>query len=290
MLSPERLQKLLALVDLESVQELTIECNPADITAEYARYLKRLGFNRVSLGTQSFLDKELKFLGRRASSHQNILAFDCLRKAGFANISCDLIYGLPRQTLSDLRASIDELLALKPEHISTYLLSLEQGVPLFAEKKNLPEDEVLASFYREIGQKLPRAGYLQYELSNFCLPHCQSQHNLAYWQGKQYLAVGDGGCSYYKSGGAFFRTDGHGEFEELDQKQLESEFIFLHLRLTRGLLLSEYREKFGKDFLREYERILAKLADFLIVDKKRVALREDAYFVADAIMAEFVQV
>ncbi len=290
MLNLGQIQKLLSLVDLRCCQESTIEGNPADIDLEFARGLKGIGFNRFSLGVQSFLDKELKTLTRRADKKQTLFAFECLRRAGFDNISCDLMYGLPRQTLSDLRISLQSLLELKPEHISTYLLTLEQGVSMYDQRKNLPRDSQLEKFYREIRKTLLAVGYQQYELSNFCLPGYASQHNLAYWQGKEYLALGEGGCSYYQKNQHYFRTDGFGNIEELTVQQRESEFIFLSLRMVQGLSLRDYSLKFGSSFLKRYKRILRKYEKFLLIDDQNVALLPKAYFVADEIMADFVSV
>ncbi len=280
-----QLGKLLSCLDLARVQELSIEANPFDITSQFARSLKELGFTRVSLGMQSFLDSELQLLGRRSDSRQNIAAFHTLRSVGFDNISLDLIYGLPGQTQADLDKSLEKFLLLRPEHISTYLLTLEQGVPMFAQKQNLPGDDQLADFYAQIRKKLLQAGYCHYELSNFCLPGYRSQHNLAYWQDKQYLALGKGGCSYYQKGDKFLRTDGHGGVEELSLAQRESEFILLSLRLATGIILADYRKKFGSDFRQKYRQFLAKYAEFLLVDDKRVALKPKDYFVADELIA-----
>ncbi len=290
MLSLQELQALLALLDLQRCQELTIEGNPADISKEYACGLKEIGFNRVSLGLQSFLDEELKLLGRRSNSRETILAFEHLRAAGLQNISCDLMYGLPRQTLPELEKSLQGLLKLRPEHISAYLLTLDEGVAMYCQRGNLPIDSDLELFYKQIRKTLLKAGYQQYELSNFCLPGYESMHNMAYWQGKEYLALGEGGCSYYQEGQNYFRTDGFGGKEELTLQKRESEFIFLSLRLAQGLSLLKYSQKFGGDFGQKYKRILQKYENFLLINDQQVALLPKAYFVADEIMAEFVSV
>ncbi len=288
LLSSVQLSNLLGLLDLSSVSELTIECNPADVSLAYAKELKKIGFNRVSLGMQTFLETELKLLGRRASVEQNYKSFSYLRDAGFDNISCDLIYGLPNQSMSDLLFSLEKMIELRPEHISTYLLSLDEKVPLHSQKKNIPCDEELEKFYLKIREALLEAGYHQYELSNFCLPACESQHNLAYWHGKYYLGIGQGACSFYEEQGKLMRTDGFGGCEKITPEQEEAEFIFLSLRLTEGLNKRAYFEKFDADFEEKYSIILSKYRNYFDISEKRIALNSEAYFVSDEIFSEFI--
>ncbi len=287
-MSSAQLSKILDLLDLSNVLELTIECNPADVSLNYAKELREIGFNRVSLGIQSFLESELKLLGRRATLEQNFQSFAFLREAGFDNISCDLIYGLPNQKLDDLLISLSKMVELRPEHISTYLLSLDKNVPLYTQKNFIPCDEELENFYLEIRETLLKTGYQHYELSNFCLPEHESQHNLAYWHGKSYLGIGYGACSCYRKNGKLIRTDGFGGDEEITTEKEEAEFIFLNLRLTEGLDTKVFGEKFCADFGEKYSGILEKYREFFSISRERVSLKTEAYFVSDEILSEFI--
>ena len=201
-------EQLLQLTDalrryypIEPDAEWTIEANPDDLSPQFCRDLIHAGFNRLSIGTQSFCDKELQFVHRRHNAEQAQNAFCNAREAGFTNISLDLIYALPLQTDSSWRQSVDKTIRLRPEHISAYALTYEPGSPLTrlcrrGKIEKLPEEAELNA-YQYITDALKQAGYRHYEVSNFALPGYQSRHNSAYWRRIPYLGFGPSACTFH---------------------------------------------------------------------------------------------
>ncbi len=181
-----------------------MEVNPEDVTETFADELTAGGsaINRVSIGVQSFCDEELRFLRRRHNAAKPAEAIRILRRHGIGNVSIDLMYGLPLQTLRSWEHSIDTALALGTQHISAYCLSVEEGTPLarMTEKKDdalqLPDDETCIAMAALLREKLRAAGFVQYEISNYALPGFHSRHNSAYWDGTPYLGLGPGAHSY----------------------------------------------------------------------------------------------
>jgi oxygen-independent coproporphyrinogen III oxidase len=196
LLSSTEINKILSCFEINEYREVTIETNPITITEEYAASLKRTKINRISLGAQSFIEKELKLLGRLHNSAQIVKAVEVLRKHTFNNISLDLMYGLPNQKLADVKYSLEKIIELQPEHISTYCLSLEEDVPLFKNKSMIPGDKTVSEFYYLILDELLKAGYQQYEISNFSIEGRESKHNLSYWNDKSYLGFGPSAAGY----------------------------------------------------------------------------------------------
>jgi len=287
LLSIQQVDKILKLFDISKTAEITLEANPEDITQNYANNLKSIGINRVSLGIQSFVEKELKILGRRQSPQENYSAYNYLRKANFKNISLDLIYGLPQQKQKDLEVSLDIVTSLKANHISTYLLSLDKDVPLYKKKDDLPSDRTLSKFYYYILEKLKNNGFLQYEISNWAKRGYYSRHNYAYWSHKYYLGFGIGACSFFLKKGEKIRTSGFGETEKLTRDNLEKEFIFLSLRKVSGLNLLKYQKLHGYDFQQKYGKLLKKYSEHFTIDKNYIKLKKKSYFVSDEILSDF---
>jgi oxygen-independent coproporphyrinogen-3 oxidase len=184
---------------LERDAEVTLEANPGDVTPERAAGWLEAGFNRVSMGVQSFDDGLLVLLGRRHTAAQAVEAFSVLRSAGFENRSLDLIFGLPQQTMQQWQDSLDQTLELAPNHVSLYGLQIEQGTPLEAfvrtGKVPRPDDDLAADMYLAAREKLASAGFRHYEISNWALPGMESRHNLNYWRNEPYLGVGPGAHS-----------------------------------------------------------------------------------------------
>ncbi|MCD4796375.1 MAG: radical SAM family heme chaperone HemW, partial [Candidatus Cloacimonetes bacterium] len=190
LLSAEELEKILSKFEFSDKCEITLEANPTNINEEYSGELAGTSINRISLGVQSFIDDELKLLGRLHDSKQVYRAYELLRNSGFENISFDLIFGLPNQTIADVVFSPERMIELAPEHISTYCLSLRKDVPLYKKITQIPDDETVSEFYSLIREKLISAGYEQYEISNFSKSGFESKHNLCYWSDKHYLGFG----------------------------------------------------------------------------------------------------
>ncbi len=203
-LPTELLQRITAALPMNVAIERTIEVNPEDVNADTSQIWRELGFNRISMGVQSLVDAELAFVGRRHSASDALNAIDILRTAGFDNISCDLIYGLPGQTAESWKHSLHTLVDTGIEHLSAYSLSYEPGTRLFAmlEAGRITpvDDDIVAEMYNELCAKCTDAGLEHYEISNFARSGMRSRHNSSYWNATPYLGLGPGAHSYDKDG------------------------------------------------------------------------------------------
>ncbi len=234
--------------------EITTEANPDSAREERAlRQLRSAGFNRISLGMQSASNEELRLIGRVHTHEQTVAAVRAARAAGFDNVSLDLIYGLPEQSMARWRKNLDAAIALEPEHLSCYGLKIEEGTPLYRKMDALviPDDDAQAEEYLATVETLARAGYRQYEISNFARPGRESRHNLKYWLMQEYLGFGPGAHSDF--GGRRFAcardlnaylAGGESLSESAcpAEKEREEERVMLALRTVQGLDLSMLRE------------------------------------------------
>ena len=262
-LGAERLGDILSAVkqnySLAPEAEITLEANPDSITPAAAQTLFRAGFRRVSLGVQSADDAMLRRIGRIHSFAQAREAVGSLREAGFGNISLDLIYGLPQQTPAQWQDTLHAVLALQPEHLSCYGLTLEKGTPLYRRREEFafPDEEEQAELYLYTVEQLSRQGYLHYEISNFARPGYSSRHNEKYWTGQEYLGFGPGAHSDF--GGERFAcardldlylggTVVWSERSRPDAKERLREYLMLALRTRRGIAARELEEKFSASF------------------------------------------
>lgn len=238
--------------------EVTVECNPESVTRGLIRTLRRCGVNRISLGMQSAKDDELRAVGRIHSFDQVCTAVEHIRKGGIRNLSLDLIYGLPEQSREDWQANVEAALALEPEHLSLYALTLEEGTPLWNRREtlDLADDDEQAERYLWAVERLAKAGYEQYEISNFARPGCESRHNLKYWLGEEYIAFGPsahsdfGGVrySYVSDLDAYIAgvSDGSpivAESERIPSAERHREYLIFRLRTTRGIRSDEYEQR-----------------------------------------------
>lgn len=245
---------------LFSVQtsEITIEINPDDVTTERVKMWQELGFNRFSIGIQSFDDTLLQKIGRRHSARQAIDATLLLRDTG--NISIDLMFALPQQSFDSWQSTIQTALQLQPQHISAYALMYEEGTPLTKQRDNgkIQEatDEVYLHMFSMLTESLKRAGYIQYEISNYCLPGYESRHNSSYWSGKPYIGIGpsahsyDGICTRRANPACInqymthnFQTPFYQE-EHLNIDELAEEYLLTRLRTLQGIELRDFHNKF----------------------------------------------
>ncbi len=250
--------------------EITVELNPDSTDASLLTELRKAGVNRLSMGVQSANDKELKQIGRLHNFHQAEEALQTARKVGYDNISLDLIYGLPGQTMESWQESVNRLIELEPEHLSCYGLKLEQGTPLYEQRMeiDLADDDTQADMYLWMVDRLKQAGYEQYEISNFSLPGKQSRHNLKYWLGEEYMGFGPSAHSYF--GGrryGFTRnlpTYVQGilhngkiidESEDIPLREQAKEYLMLRMRTTYGIEGSEYRNQYYMNFVPLEERL-----------------------------------
>lgn len=232
-------------------REITLEANPGDLTIDKLQALRRLGINRLSIGIQSLDDNLLHMIGRRHTAAEAITAVNWAREAGFDNISVDLMYGLPGQTIEQWIHDIDTVLTLRPEHISCYCLSYEDGTPLtrMLSRGEISEvdEETENAMYDTLCDKLQQAGYFRYEVSNFALPGRQSRHNSSYWNHTPYVGLGAGAHSYSQDVRSWNISDIEAyiqaslarsllrESEKLDEEALHTEQVMLGLRTALGI-------------------------------------------------------
>lgn len=270
LLTIEELRQIFALISelypRSSEGEVTIECNPDDVTEGYAEGLASLPINRVSMGVQSFDEDDLSFLNRRHSAQQVHTAIQALRQQGITNLSLDLIYGLPKQTEEKWRANIQEFLALGVPHLSAYHLIYEEGTVLtrLVERGRVKpvDEEASLLFFQILIEELRAAGYEHYEISNFALPGLHARHNTGYWQSVPYLGFGPSAHSfdghrtrsYNVPSLKTYATEllaGRRAYEEeyLSDDELQHEYVMTRLRTQWGIPLQEYQKLFGEKAL-----------------------------------------
>ncbi len=286
---------LRASFEIEEGVELTLEANPDSADEAYLRGLVGLGFNRLSLGVQSFDDDELRALGRRHSVSDVRDAFAAARGAGFSNVSLDLIFGLPGQSMRRWQRSLEEALSLEPEHLSLYGLAVEEGTPLerdVASGRTLaPDPDAQADQYEWAEERLARGGYEHYEISNWARPGFRCLHNLTYWECREYLGLGAGAHSYL--GGVRFAnvaspeeyvssveeswreaapSDGGAAMrqvvsrEEVTPEMAMADVLILGLRLVDGLELAGFRRRFGQEVLDAFRDELQEAFEFGLIE------------------------
>lgn len=256
------LSTLASVLPLRADREQTIETIPEVIDAPKAQALRSLGFNRVSIGAETFNEDHLKMLGRTHSANSIDEACRLLRRAGHDNLNLDLIIGLPEQSLDDWTHNLDRGFSLAPQHISMYILEVHEATKLgqwvHSGRVILPEDELVADMYRELQARSAAEGYVQYEISNFARPGFESRHNLKYWSDQPYFGFGSSAHSYnlrerwknVATPGRFIETmeergDAIEERWPIDPSSRMREALYLGLRMTRGVDLSEFESRFG---------------------------------------------
>ena len=286
--------------------EITLEANPDDLTPEYVAMLRTLPFNRISMGIQTFQEETLKLLHRRHTAQQAIEAFKRCREAGFQNISIDLIYGLPGETLETWEQDLQQAIALHPEHISAYHLIYEEGTTLWnlreQNKVEEAEEELSLTLFKTLIERLTKAGYQHYEISNFCLPDLHSRHNSSYWTGKKYLGCGPSAHSFdgtsrqwnvssleqYMKGIHTDQLDF--EIEELDLYTRYNDFVITSIRTCWGMPLSQLRTNYGET-LYNYCLRMAKphiQQGVLEIKEDTLKLTSEGIFISDGIMSDLL--
>ncbi len=292
--------------------EVTIECNPGTADAEKLRIYREAGINRLSLGLQSADDRELALLGRIHTWEDFLRTYEEAREAGFANLNVDLMSALPGQTLRSWERTLEQVLALAPEHVSAYSLIIEEGTPFYeryhedAERRErgeqtreLPSEDEEREMYRLTEQMLLETGMRRYEISNYAIPGYECRHNIGYWTGVEYVGFGLGAASYLKftryrnpeNMQAYLAGDFSGrEITPLSENERMEEFMFLGLRMTRGISEREFREKFGRTVEKVYGPVLRKhCADGLLRrEGGRIALTARGMDLSNVVMADFL--
>lgn len=259
--------------DIDTNAEITLEANPDDVTPDFAHNLRNLGFNRVSLGVQSFNDRILKMLNRRHDAATAQDAVHTLQQAGLDNISIDLIYGLPTQLLQDFSSDLQKAFSLPIKHLSTYALSIEQGTLLQRkiqsnELAETDEDTFIAE-YEIMMQQAHVHGFEHYEISNFALPGFESRHNSGYWNNTPYLGIGPGAHSFNGTDERQYNEPNLGKYisaagvpphtiEHLTLSDQFDEQVFTSLRTRKGLSLKNLEKRFGEAWLEYLKRAAQK--------------------------------
>lgn len=288
---------------IKSDAEITLETTPQTISVEKGKQWLSMGINRISIGFESLQDSELKAMGRDHSRAEALQGYENARAAGYTNIALDLMYGLPEQTLDSWEATLDDLLALKPEHLSAYGLTIAQNSPLLfrypRNSEKYPDEENFEQMYYMLVAKTQAAGLLQYEIANFARAGFESRHNLCYWRNMEYLAFGVSAHRYYRGKrSSNFRGLKKYMREFLDAENVESidsetrakEAIFLGLRLRQGINLDDFSADYGFDLLQAKKEKIEQFcrSGFLSCDGKQLSLTQKGVMVSNTVLSELI--
>ncbi|ORO99800.1 coproporphyrinogen III oxidase [Streptococcus mitis] len=293
-------------LDLSALEELTIEANPGDLDADKIAVLKNSAVNRVSLGVQTFDDKMLKKIGRSHLEKDIYENIDRLKLAGFDNISIDLIYALPGQTMEQVKDNVAKAIGLDIPHMSLYSLILENHTVFMNRMRRgklpLPKEELEAEMFEYIIAELEKSGFEHYEISNFSKPGFESRHNLMYWDNAEYYGIGAGASGYvngvrYKNHGPIRHyltavEEGNARIteEHLSQKEQMEEEMFLGLRKKSGVSMTRFEEKFGRPFEGLYGEIVRDLVQqgLMQIEGDRVRMTKRGLFLGDTVAERFI--
>jgi len=293
-------------LDSSVLEELTIEANPGDLDADKIAVLKQSPVNRVSLGVQTFDNKMLKKIGRSHLEKDIYENIDRLKLAGFDNISIDLIYALPGQTMAQVKDNVAKAISLDIPHMSLYSLILENHTVFMNRMRRgklpLPKEELEAEMFEYIIAELERAGFEHYEISNFSKLGFESRHNLMYWDNAEYYGIGAGASGYvdgvrYKNHGpirhylnAVEAGNARITEEHLSQREQMEEEMFLGLRKKSGVSMARFEEKFGRSFDGLYGEIIRDLVQqgLMQIDGDRVRMTKRGLFLGDTVAERFI--
>ena len=293
-------------LDLSALEELTIEANPGDLDADKIAVLENSAVNRVSLGVQTFDDKMLKKIGRSHLEKDIYENIDRLKLAGFDNISIDLIYALPGQTMEQVKENVAKAIGLDIPHMSLYSLILENHTVFMNRMRRgklpLPKEELEAEMFEYIIAELEKSGFEHYEISNFSKPGFESRHNLMYWDNAEYYGIGAGASGYvngvrYKNHGPIRHylsavKEGNARIteEHLSQKEQMEEEMFLGLRKKSGVSMARFEKKFGRSFDGLYGEIVRDLVQqgLMQIEGDRVRMTKRGLFLGDTVAERFI--
>ncbi len=300
LLSKEQINKIYNTLktnyNLTDLKEFTIECNPDDITNNFICNIQQTKVNRISIGVQSFDNKILTFINRSHNAEKAKEAVLCLQKADYKNISIDLIYGIPGQTLESWTDTVNQALALKVQHISAYNLSFEEATKMYDYKKDSPSDELCLEMYNILCRMLESEGFEHYEISNFALEGFRSKHNSIYWNGGEYIGFGAGAHSYngkircwnksiqQKDNALFWGS----ESETLTSQDKYNDTIVTALRTKDGLNIDRIEPAYQATFIQKAHKLEKR--GLIKFEGNCVSLTKDGIFVSDSVMRDFIEV
>lgn len=277
--------------------EITVECNPSAVDEDFFEEIATVGVNRISLGVQSVIESERKKLGRFSDRKRIETVLELCRKAGIKNISLDVMLGVPDQTMSTLKETLDFCVASPVTHISAYMLKTEEGTPYYKmrERLNLPDDDTVADMYLAMSERLASSGFCHYEISNFAKPDFEGKHNLKYWNCEEYLGLGpsahsflDGKRFYYPRDIEYFKDGGEPIFD--CEGGDEAEYIMLRLRLREGIIFDEFQKRFQKTFpseiIKRCEKYIA--ADLMRKTESSISLTEKGFLLSNSVIADLI--
>ena len=287
--------------------EITIEANPATIDIEQLKSIRQTGYNRISIGVQSFDKTELKLLDRAHGPEEIHSTVDRARKAGFDNLSLDLMFAVPNQSLSSWESNLNKALEKNPEHLSTYNLTIEQGTAFSKLQSNgkliMPDDNHQLELYKRTIERLTKKGFHHYEISNFARRGKECKHNITYWENKNTLGLG-AGASSYMNGTRFKNINLPAHYirqvkekkiavehsETLEPRQAMGETIMLGLRLLQGISIHQFEKRFQISFINLFRNIISSLKEkeLVIIEKDYLRLSQKGLFWADSVILEFI--
>ena len=307
LLPPAQLVRILELLRDKYIitddAEITVECNPATIDADGLRTLRQGGVNRLSIGLQSTDDAMLEKLGRAHTAADFETCYHAARQAGFDNISIDLMFGLPDQSMSIWTQTLHTVLSYGAEHLSCYSLKIEDGTPFASMPLHLPDDDTNRDMYDRCTAMLEEAGYQRYEISNFAKPGCASRHNMKYWQCDDFAGFGAGAYScknnirYSNLPGLQSYMDAIDRYGaapdtavQLSKRERMSEFLFLGLRMCDGVSETEFEERFGLPLDDVYGGEICRhiMRGLMLRENGRLKLHPDMLYVSNSILVDFV--
>ena len=289
----------------ETNAEISMEMNPGTVTEEKLVAYKEAGINRLSIGLQSVHEEELKLLGRIHTYNEFLYSYEMARKAGFRNINIDLISAIPGQTVSSWIETLQTIVDLKPEHISAYSLIIEEGTPFYetygegSGQELLPSEEEEREMYWLTKQMLQEAGYERYEISNYAQEERECRHNIGYWERTPYLGFGIGAASLFEetrytnpSNIEEYRTSFAKKFqtEKLSVEEQMEEFMFLGLRMMKGISKQRFAKNFGMEIEEIYGKQIEKMKKSELLEEKndRIYLTEKGIDISNAVFVEFM--
>jgi len=287
--------------------EITIEANPATIRTDQLKSIRQTGYNRISVGVQSFDQTELKILDRAHGVEEIHCTVDRAREAGFKNLSLDLMFAIPNQTLEGWENNLRQALDKSPEHLSTYNLTIEKGTTFWKlqsnGKLNMPDSNHQLELYEQTITLLKKNGFHHYEISNFALPGKECRHNITYWQNTNALGLGAGASSYI-NGVRFKNTNSPAYYirnvkerhmsiessESLETRQAMGETIMLELRLLKGVNIRKFEDRFQISFKSIFGNIIASLKEkeLITIEQGQLRLSGKGLFLADSVILEFI--